>query len=76
VIIKTTNEHVHEVTVLDNLRSIDPKAETDQEKPTSADDDNIVAEQKSVMQGKTNVSNISAGRESLVGIDQKDTEKN
>jgi len=36
VIIKNTNEHVHEVTGLDNLRSIDPKAEN-QEKNTSAD---------------------------------------
>merc|ERR1712228_119631 len=35
VIIKTTNEHVHEVTVLD-LRSIDPKGAENQEKNTSA----------------------------------------
>ena len=75
VIIKTTNEHVHEVAVLD-LRSIDPKAEI-QEKDTSDNADNDDTEQKSVMiQGKTKSENITAGRDNLVGIVQENDEKN
>ena len=77
VIIKMTNEHVHEVSaaVLD-LRSIDPKAEI-QEKDTSDNADNDDTEQKSVMvQGKMKSGNITAGRDNLVGIDQKSDEKN
>jgi hypothetical protein len=75
VIIKTTNEHVHEVTVLD-LRSIDPKGAENQEKNTSAATANNIAvtEGKSVMQSGND--NITAGRENIVGIDEKDNEKN
>jgi hypothetical protein len=73
VIIKITNEHVHEVTVLD-LRSIDQKgtrAES-QEKNTSATKNIAVTEAKSVMQGNDD---ITAGRENLMGIDEKDNKK-
>ena len=40
VIIKTTNEHAHEVTtVLDDLRSIDPKAENQDDQKNTSDND-------------------------------------
>jgi hypothetical protein len=74
VIIKTTNEHVHEVTVLD-LRSIDPKGTSaeNQEKNTSATKKIAVTEDKSVMQGNDD---FTAGREKILGIDERDNKKN
>merc|ERR1712223_836119 len=62
VIIKMTNEHIHEVSaVVLDLRSIDPKAEI-QEKDTSDNADNNDTEQKSVMiQGKMNSGPLQLG---------------